>query len=157
MNGKHLKPVAKYDELKYSVPTAKWMKWKLSELPDTNKADPVADVRTLLSLADREGLGRLQAALAEGRAVRGLFEAEQQGCLVYFALDGISDFDELSDYDFPSEAAEMAVYRAIDAWDDEELSEASVMQAIYDVVEERRQANELEDEAVLRCQLRSMG
>jgi hypothetical protein len=141
------------DELAKGV--IKLLRTQTADHSKQDKQAMMADLRTLMSLADRDGLRSLQQALAEKRVVRGWFqEDESRGCLVYFALGGISSDVDLARYNYPSQDAELAVERTIERWDDRELSRKSVKAAIKWALDERRRANQLEEQAIARCRQR---
>lgn len=104
-------------------------------------ADPAADLRALLSLADSARLHRLRDKLYDGRVVNHCFRrgagAATEGCVAFW-LTGVTSVVELLALDYPSEDHRRAVCRSVRAWDDGSLTPdmvfAGLEGAIWDSV-----------------------
>jgi hypothetical protein len=104
-------------------------------------ADPAADLRVLLSLADPARLHRLRDMLYEGRVVNHCFRrgagAATEGCVAFW-LTGVTSVVELLALDYPSDGHRRAVCRSVRAWDDGSLTRdmvfAGLEGAIWDSV-----------------------
>lgn len=104
-------------------------------------ADPAADLRVLLALADTARLHRLRDMLYEGRVVNHCFRrgagAATEGSVAYW-LTGVTSVVEVLALDYPSDAHRRAVCRSIRAWDDGTLTRdmvfAGLEGAIWDSV-----------------------
>ncbi|QDU22577.1 hypothetical protein [Urbifossiella limnaea] len=104
-------------------------------------ADPAADLRALLSLADAPRLHRLRDKLYDGRVVAHCFRrgagAATEGCVAFW-LTGVTSVAELLALDFPSDDHRRAACRSLRAWGDGTLTRdmvfAGLEGAIWDTV-----------------------
>jgi len=113
-----------------------------AELDDLlGPADPAADLRVLLAMADPGRLHRLRDMLYECRVVNHCFRRgagdRTEGCVAFW-LTGVTSVVEVLALDYPSEAHRRAVCRSVRAWDDGTLTRdmvfAGLEGAIWDSV-----------------------
>ncbi|HEX4613474.1 MAG TPA: hypothetical protein VH092_35155 [Urbifossiella sp.] len=92
-------------------------------------ADPVADVRTLLAMADPGRLRVLRDRLYDGDVIAHCFRrtagGRVQGCVMFW-LTGVTSVAELLAREFPSGDHLRAVCRSVRAWDDGTLTPDAV-------------------------------
>jgi hypothetical protein len=96
-------------------------------------ADPAADLRALLSLAEPDRLRLLRDRLFDGDVVTHAFHrtcgGRTQGCVTYW-LTGVTSFPELLAHEYPPADHLMAVCRSVRAWDDGTLTRDMVFDGI---------------------------